>query len=95
MKLDGKVGTLTPGKEADIILRDANALNVAPLNNAPGAVVTLMERCNVDTVIVAGKIRKWKGNLLEADISKLRTELEASRDYLFQTASIERNLFLS
>ncbi|CDZ70707.1 Hypothetical protein NGAL_HAMBI2610_23100 [Neorhizobium galegae bv. orientalis] len=58
LKLDHKTGTLTPGKEADIILLDANAINVAPLNHVPGAVVTLMERSNVSTVFCAGKIRK-------------------------------------
>jgi cytosine/adenosine deaminase-related metal-dependent hydrolase len=93
LKLDGKIGTLTPGKEADIILLDARAINVAPLNHAPGAVVTLMERSNVDTVLVAGKIRKWRGELLDADIPKLRAELEASRDYLFETAGVGRDLF--
>ena len=35
LKLDDKVGSLTPGKEADIILLDATAINVAPLNHAP------------------------------------------------------------
>src|SRR5262245_31272412 len=35
--LDGKTGSLTPGKEADIILLDATHLNVAPINNVPGA----------------------------------------------------------
>lgn len=93
LKLDKKVGTLTPGKEADIILLDATALNVAPLNHVPGAVVTLMERNNVDTVMVAGKIRKWKGQLQDLDLSKLRTELEASRDYLFDAAGVEQDLF--
>jgi 5-methylthioadenosine/S-adenosylhomocysteine deaminase len=32
---------------------------VAPLNQVPGAVVSLLNRTNVETVIVAGKIRKW------------------------------------
>ncbi len=93
LKLDRKTGSLTPGKDADIILLDANALNVAPLNNVPGAVATLMERSNVDTVIVAGKVRKWKGELLDCDIPKLRRELEQSRDHLFAAAGIERDLF--
>ena len=61
LRLDGKVGSLTPGKEADIIILDATAINVAPLNHVPGAVVSLMDRTNVETVIVAGKVRKWKG----------------------------------
>ena len=93
LKIDSKVGTLTPGKEADIILLDANAINVAPLNHVPGAVVTLMERSNVDTVMVAGKIRKWQGKLLDADVPKLRSELEASRDHLFEAAGVDRDLF--
>ena len=93
LKLDAKVGTLTPGKEADIIVLDADAINVAPLNHVPGAVVSLMERSNVDTVMVAGKIRKWQGRLLDADLPKLRSELEASRDYLFDKAGVKRDLF--
>jgi 5-methylthioadenosine/S-adenosylhomocysteine deaminase len=87
--LDKKTGSLTPGKEADIIILDATRVNVAPLNQVPGAVVSLMDRTNVETVIVAGKIRKWKGQLLDnvtglpLDLTPMRKQLEASRDYLF------------
>jgi 5-methylthioadenosine/S-adenosylhomocysteine deaminase len=93
LKLDRRIGTLTPGKEADIILLDAEAINVAPLNVVPGAVVSLMERNNVETVIVAGKVRKWKGRLLDVNLRALRRELEASRDYLFGAAGIPQDLF--
>jgi cytosine/adenosine deaminase-related metal-dependent hydrolase len=93
LRLDHKVGTLTPGKEADIILLDAEAINVTPLNVVPGAVVSLMERSNVETVIVAGKVLKWKGHLLGVDLPRLRRRLEASRDYLFRTAGIPQDLF--
>ncbi|MFZ1949637.1 MAG: amidohydrolase family protein [Pseudolabrys sp.] len=93
LRLDGKVGSLTPGKEADIIILDATSINVAPLNHVPGAVVSLMDRTNVETVIVAGKVRKWKGRLLDCDLQKLRSQLEASRDYIFQTAGIPKALF--
>ena len=93
LRLDSKVGSLTPGKEADIIILDADRINVAPLNQVPGAVVSLMDRTNVETVIVAGKIRKWKGELLDVDLNKLRSDLEASRDYIFSAAGIPQNLF--
>ncbi|WP_174801252.1 amidohydrolase family protein [Martelella limonii] len=93
LRLSKKTGSLTPGKEADIILLDAEALNVAPLNNVPGAVVTLMERSNVDTVLVAGKVRKWKGKLLGCDIPHLRDELVKSRDRIFEKAGLTRSLF--
>jgi cytosine/adenosine deaminase-related metal-dependent hydrolase len=93
--LDGKTGTLTPGKEADIILLNAEAINVAPLNQVPGAVVSLMDRTNVETVIVAGKVRKWKGQLLDVDLRSLRRRLEASRDHIFAAAGIPQNIFSS
>ena len=93
LKLDRRVGTITPGKEADIIVLDAGAINVAPLNHVAGAVVTLMERSNVDSVIVAGKFRKWKGRLLDVDLAALRRELESSRDYLFDAAGVRQDLF--
>lgn len=93
LKLDHKTGSLTPGKEADIVLLDATALNVAPLNHVPGAVVTLMERSNVATVICAGEVRKWQGQLLGHDLVKLRAELEASRDALFTRADVPQDLF--
>jgi len=93
LRLDRKVGSLTPGKEADILILDATRINVVPLNQVPGAVVSLMDRTNVETVIVAGKIRKWKGQLLDVDLPRLRQQLEASRDYIFSAANIPQNLF--
>jgi cytosine/adenosine deaminase-related metal-dependent hydrolase len=94
LRLDKKTGSLSRGKEADIIILDAEAINVAPLNNVPGAVVSLMERTNVETVIVAGKVRKWKGKLLEVDLRSLRRQLEASRDHIFAAAGVPQNLYL-
>jgi cytosine/adenosine deaminase-related metal-dependent hydrolase len=93
LKLDARTGSLMPGKEADIVLLDATAVNVAPLNHVPGAVVTLMDRTNVDSVLVAGQVRKWRGGLVGFDLAKLRAELEASRDYLFEAAKIPQDLF--
>jgi 5-methylthioadenosine/S-adenosylhomocysteine deaminase len=93
LRLDQKVGSLTPGKEADIIILDATAINVAPLNQVPGAVVSLMDRTNVETVIVAGTVRKWKGRLLDVDLPNLRRQLENSRDYIFAAAGVPQNLF--
>jgi cytosine/adenosine deaminase-related metal-dependent hydrolase len=93
LRLDKKTGSLTPGKEADILILDATSINVAPLNNVPGAVVSLMDRTNVETVIVAGKVRKWKGKLLEVDLNNLRRQLENSRDDIFAAAGIPQNLY--
>src|SRR5262245_13564198 len=93
LRLDHKIGSLTPGKEADIIILAADAINVAPLNIVPGAVVSLMDRANVETVIVAGRVRKWKGMLRDGDLRRLRNQLEDSRDYLFRATDIQPDLF--
>ena len=63
------------------------------LNHVPGAVVTLMDRSNVSIVICGGRILKWRGEVLGHDIGKLRRELEQSRDYLFEQAKVEKDLF--
>jgi len=93
LRLDGKTGSLTPGKEADIIILDGEHINVFPVNHVPGAVVQMMERSNVETVIVAGKVRKWKGKLLDVDLRRLRNRLEDSRDFLYAAAGVPQNLF--
>ena len=91
--LDHKIGTLTPGKEADIILLRTDTINVMPLNNAPGAVVTLMDTSNVDTVLIAGKVMKRAGKLVGVDLNKIRRAIEASRDAVLARAGYPRNLF--
>jgi len=95
LRLDKKTGSLTPGKEADIIILDGNHLNVFPMNNVPGAVVTMMERTNVETVIVAGKVRKWKGKLLDVDLRHLGRRLENSRDFLYSAVGRPQKPFPS
>ncbi len=90
---ENKIGSLSIGKEADIIILNAEALNTAPLNNVPGAVVTLMERNNVSTVLVAGKIKKWEGHLTGVDYSRLQAALNTSRDNLFSRAGVSLDIF--
>ena len=46
-----------------------------------------------ETVIVAGKIRKWKGQLLNVNLTSLYQQLLASRDYIFNAAGIKQDLF--
>jgi 5-methylthioadenosine/S-adenosylhomocysteine deaminase len=91
--LDGKIGTLSPGKEADIIMLAADRINVFPLNNVPGTVVTLMDTSNVETVFVAGKIVKWQGKLVGVDLGRLRRLIEKSRDGVLTRARYTPDLF--
>ena len=52
-----------------------------------------MERSNVSTVLVAGQVRKWQGQVIGFDLAKQRRDVEASRDYVFAKVGIEQDLF--
>jgi len=91
--LDHKIGTLTPGKEADIIMLRTDSINVMPMNNAPGTVVTMMDTSNVDTVFIAGNLMKRGGKLIGVDLRKIRQSVEASRDGVLSRAGYRKNLF--
>ncbi len=59
--LGDQIGSLTPGKQADIVAIRAEDINNLPLNNAIGTVVQGADTRNVDTVLVGGQVRKWRG----------------------------------
>jgi cytosine/adenosine deaminase-related metal-dependent hydrolase len=86
--LDGKTGSLTPGKQADIVLIDTNSLNLMPMNNAYGIVVESAHAGNVDSVFVAGRPRKRGGRLVGVDVAALRRRVDAARDALFARAGV-------
>ena len=78
--LEKKCGTLTPGKDADIIMLRTDRLNVMPFNNAVGAVVQSMDTSNVDTVFVAGKMVKRNGRMVGVDLARVQRIAEKARD---------------
>jgi 5-methylthioadenosine/S-adenosylhomocysteine deaminase len=79
--LADKTGSLTPGKEADIILLRTDDVNIVPVNDPIGAVVWGMDTSNVDSVFVAGKALKRNGHLT-GDVARARKLAIESRDYV-------------
>ena len=88
--LDQRTGTLTPGKEADIILLTTNTLNLSPVNDPVASVVLGAYASNVDTVLVAGKVLKQGGRLLHVDLEQVRTQATTSRNYLMATSGFRK-----
>ncbi|WP_263354782.1 hypothetical protein [Acidicapsa acidisoli] len=66
---------------------------VFPVSNAIGTLVQAVDRSDVDTVMVAGQLRKKAGKLINVDLVKLQTEVEASRDYLLRVSGLLPDLF--
>jgi cytosine/adenosine deaminase-related metal-dependent hydrolase len=80
--LADRVGSLSPGKQADIAIVRATDLNLAPVSDPAGALVLAAHPGNVETVLVAGEVRKRDGKLVGIDLDAVRARALASRDGL-------------
>lgn len=91
MGLGEEVGSITPGKQADLLLIAADAANNFPLNNAVGTVVLGADNGNVRGVFVGGEVRKWDGELLwgSKGLAHYRDLAIASRDRIMEEAEFE------
>ncbi|MFC3944408.1 amidohydrolase family protein [Pseudomonas gingeri] len=88
-----RIGSLAPGKQADVVLIRTDGLGVYPSNNAFGTVVHSSERGDIDTVIIGGRIRKQGGVVLGVDRQALVDATEESRGYLFAAAGYQPDPF--
>jgi len=84
--LADQIGTLTPGKQADIIAIRTDGIAVYPSHNAVGTVVHMVDRADVQEVMVAGRLRKHAGRLLDVDVARLHAETDTARARLFEVA---------
>ena len=73
--LDDRVGSLTPGKQADITLLRKTDLNLVAAADPVNAIVMHANPGNVDTVFIAGRPAKRDGRLQIADLDAKRTAL--------------------
>lgn len=84
--LADSIGTLSPGKRADIVLLRATDLNMAPLGEVRSALVRSATPANVDSVIVDGHFLKRRGRLLNVDAAQVVADANASLDAIRRRA---------
>jgi cytosine/adenosine deaminase-related metal-dependent hydrolase len=82
-----------PGKEADIVLIRTNEINLYPSNNAIGTVVSAADSRNVDTVIIGGRVRKFRGKIVGFAWEGFRRMVDESRAYLFEKQGYKPDIF--
>jgi cytosine/adenosine deaminase-related metal-dependent hydrolase len=74
-RMDHKIGTLSPGKKADIVMLRANDINMVPVYDPIYSIVEIAGAGNVDTVIIDGIVRKRNGKLtFPADVLARRLQ---------------------
>lgn len=69
-----KIGSLTPGKRADLILIRITDSNLAPVGEPYNALVQLAQPENVDTVVVDGRILRRNNKFTALDQEKVIRE---------------------
>jgi 5-methylthioadenosine/S-adenosylhomocysteine deaminase len=80
--LDDRIGSLEPGKQADIVVLRADRPGLFPLINPVGAAALAAGVHNVDTVFVAGRVVKRNGRLVDLDMTRVLDLAERSHQRL-------------
>jgi cytosine/adenosine deaminase-related metal-dependent hydrolase len=80
--LRDRIGSLTPGKQADVVVLDLDHVPTRPFGSLAGTVVNFAGVGNVDLVLVDGVVKKLRGKLVGIDYDALVAEAEQSRESL-------------
>ena len=85
-----RIGTLAPGKQADLVVIRATDLNMQPVHDAVSSVVFQTSLANIDSVMVAGQWKKRAGRLLAGDLSGDLRKLRASGEKITRAMGLAR-----
>ncbi|MEV0370387.1 amidohydrolase family protein [Streptomyces sp. NPDC050636] len=77
-----RIGSLTPGKRADVIVLDPGTLNFAPRFDWTSQIVLNGQPPNVSDVFVDGHVRKSRGELVHVDTARVVREAERAAAHL-------------
>jgi 5-methylthioadenosine/S-adenosylhomocysteine deaminase len=86
--LEDRVGSLVPGKQADVVLLRTDAPNLTPVGNPIGAVALAAGTQNVDGVMVAGRWVKRDGRYVHRDLRAVLDGAAASAEHLLDAAGV-------
>jgi cytosine/adenosine deaminase-related metal-dependent hydrolase len=83
-----RIGSLAPGKQADLVVIRADTLNMQPVHDPVSAVVMQASLANIESVMIAGQWRKRGGRVLDADIGSLLVSLQQSGSKITQAMGL-------
>lgn len=87
MGLEGRIGSLTVGKQADLIVIGGGRLNMTPMADPVGCLVAQANPSNVKHVLVAGRFLKRDGQLCNIDLHRARELAEAASEGVLKRLS--------
>ncbi len=78
LKQEHRIGSLTPGKQADIVVIHADDLNMWPIHDPVTTVVTQTSLSNIEHVLIAGNFKKRDGKMLYPHLGAQKAALRES-----------------
>jgi cytosine/adenosine deaminase-related metal-dependent hydrolase len=87
--LGDEIGTITPGKRADLVLFDADDFMTAPSHSPVQTVVFQADPSHIDTVLVDGEVVKRDGELTNPKVDEEFDRFVASGERLLDEAGID------
>ncbi len=75
LKMDDRIGSLTPGKQADLVVIDAQALNMWPVHDPVSSVVLQTSLANIEHVLIGGEFKKRDFKLLYSRLAERKQQL--------------------
>lgn len=87
VRLDNVVGSIEIGKRADLVLLKTDRPGFGRLGTLADRVVTFAAREDIDSVWIAGKARKRKGEMVGADLKDLMQKVYAAQDRYWPLAA--------
>ena len=91
LRMEDRIGSLKPGKKADIVMLRATDSNIWPVHNPVFSIVEQAGDGNVDTVIIDGITRKKDGKSTYPEDLRRRklADLSASSDRIMKSAGFQ------
>lgn len=80
-QVEDRTGSLTVGKQADVVVLDGTAINTTPLFDPYATIALCADVSNVRDVIIGGTVHKRDGQMV-ADVASARTKVQDARDRL-------------
>ena len=87
--LQDRIGSITPGKDADLVLVRGDAINTFPVLDPVATIVNSADVSNIDTVLVGGRIRKRHGKLANVDVARVGQLVERSARHVLDAAGMQ------
>lgn len=86
---EDRIGSLAPGKQADLVIINADALNLAPVHDPVATVLMQTSLANIEAVMIAGVFRKRDGCVLVEDLDRRKRELAESGARLVRAIALQ------